>query len=60
MNFNLYLYIYDYSVRKPVPFMPKVCDVLENHKIFWISPYEILIEGESRTSKVPYSDSFFV
>lgn len=40
--------------------MPKVCDVAEVHKMYWISPYEFLIEGESRTSKVPYSDSFFV
>lgn len=29
-------------------------------KIFWFSPTEIIVDNESRTSKVPYSDTFYV
>ena len=45
---------------KPIPFMPKVCTIDEIHKFYSISQKEFIFEVEVRSSKIPYSDSFYL
>ena len=50
---------YIHPVKK-IPFFPAFCTIDETHKVYSISNKEIIIDIENRSSKIAYSDTFYV
>ena len=40
--------------------MPKFCFVEETNKVYCVNPKEIIIQCEGKTSKVPFTDTFYI